>query len=348
VYRYPSRIYWSDAGTAETFQANSFIEVGGDDGSEITLLQPMGDYILIFKNDKTYLLTGTDEDTFKLHMISPRFGTRSARGATEHQGICYFFDQSHGLMSYDGASFDNVSRDINKYMLEEIGFNREADFKINVEKLGDRIFVSLPIGTDITDKVARTFIYDTNLKVWTQWYTGIPSQIREAQTDQSYKGVGLAGQGDAFYGSPDNEIGLFRLEGTVSEDQPVAGDATVSAEVHTGWITPEQMGNRHRLRRIDLLSGADAAESNVDMTAYRDFNATDAWQTSTWEPQFAIDAWHHQDVSYSDKTMFTWLQLKLIQNEGTALKGRIYGYQLSTSTRGTPRGKQGNLNRNVA
>jgi len=343
-YRYPSRVYWSTAGTSETFAATSFIEVGGDDGSEITQLLSMGDYILIFKNDKTYLLTGTDEDTFKLHMISPRFGTRTSQGAVEHKGICYFFDQSNGLITYDGSDFENVSRPINDYMLKQVSFNRESDFRVNVQKYGDRIFVSIPTDTGISDDVDRTFIYDTKLKVWTQWLFGIPSHIREAQTDHSYTGVGLAGQGDAFFGSPDGEIGMFRLEGNVSEDNPVAGDSTVSAEVHTGWVTPAPVGNRHRLRRLDLIVGADAAESNVDITAYRDFNPTDGWQTSTFEPQYALDAWHHQDVSYSDKTMFSWIQLKLIQNEGTALNGRLYGYQIASSVRDTPRGKQNNLN----
>ena len=342
-YRYPSRIYWSDAGTAETFQAASFIEIGIDDGSEITQLLPLGDAILIFKNDKTYMLLGTDEDTFLVRNISPRFGTRSSQGAVEHKGKAYFFDQSNGLMSYDGANFVNVSEPINKYMLTQIGFNREADFKVNVQNFGNRIFVSLPIGSDIDDIVARTFVYNVDLKVWTQWYTGISSHIREAQTDHSYTGVGLAGQGDAFFGSPEGEIGLFRLEGDVSEDELVAGARTVVAQMDTGWLTPGELGSRHRLRRLDLLTGS-LNESNCDLTMYRDFNATNAWQTATFDPDGALDAWHHQDVSFNDNTMFTWLQMKIIQDQGVNLVANILGYQMSISSRIWQRGKQGSLN----
>lgn len=342
-YRYPSRIYWSDAGTAETFQSDSFIEVGIDDGSEITQLLPLGDAILVFKNDKTYMLLGTDEDTFLLRNISPRFGTRSSQGAVEHKGKAYFFDQSNGLMSYDGANFVNVSEPINKYMLTQIGFNREADFKVNVQNFGNRIFVSLPIGLDIDDIVARTFVYNVDLKVWTQWYTGISSHIREAQTDHSYTGVGLAGQGDAFFGSPEGEIGLFRLEGDVSEDELVGGDRTVVAQMDTGWLTPGELGSRHRLRRLDLLTGS-LNESNCDLTMYRDFNATNAWQTATFDPDGALDAWHHQDVSFNDSTMFTWTQMKIIQDQGTNLVANILGYQMSISSRIWQRGKQGSLN----
>jgi len=346
-YRYPSRVYWStvdENGThPETWEASSFIDVGVDDGSEITMMLSMGDAILIFKNDKTYMLLGTDPDTFQLHNISPRFGTRSSQGAVEHKGKAYFFDQSNGLMSYDGANFENVSRDINKYMLKDIGFNREADFKVNVQNVDDRIFVSLPIGSDIDDIVARTFIYDTKLDVWTQWYTGIPSHIREAQTDHSYTGVGLAGSGDHFFGSPEGEIGMFRLEGDVSEDELVAADRTVVAQVDTGWLTPGELGSRHRLRRLDLLTGS-ASESNCDLTMYRDFNATNAWQTATFDPDGTLDAWHHQDVSFNDKTMFTWLQMKIIQDQGTNLVANLLGYQINVSSRVWQRGEQGNLN----
>ncbi len=346
-YRYPSRVYWSKVDSTgsfpETWEANAFIDVGMDDGSEITQLLGMGDSILIFKNDKTYLLLGKDPETFELHNISPRFGTRSSSGAVEHKGKAYFFDQSQGLMSYDGANFVNVSEPINNYMLTQIGFNREADFKVNVQNVGDRIFVSLPIGTDIDDRVARTFIYDTKLKVWTQWYTGIPSQIREAQTDHSYLGVGLAGQGDHFFGSPENEIGMFRLEGDLSEDELVAADRTVVAQVDTGWISAGDMGSRHRLRKLDLLTGS-SSESNCDLTMYRDFNATTAWQTATFDPDGTLDAWQHQDVSFADDTMFTWIQMKIIQDQGTNLNANLLGYQMNLSSRAQPRGKQGNLN----
>ena len=344
-YRYPSRIYWSTAGTSETFEANSFIEVGGDDGSEITQLLPMGDYIMIFKNDKTYILTGTDTDTFKLHMVSPRFGTRSSSGAVEHKGKAYFFDQSNGVMSYDGAKFENISEDINDYILKQAPFNSESDFRVNVQSLGDRIFVSIPTGSGIDEFVDRTFIYDVKLKVWTQWYTGIPSEIREGQTDHSYTGVGLTGQGDAFYGSPDGEIGLFRLEGTISVDQPVGGDSNVSAQAHTGWLTMGAMGNRHRLRRIDLLSGADSIGDDVTIHAYRDFNNTDIWTTVTEDVLlFDLDAWHMQSQALDQGQMFTWLQLDIRQSGAANTSGLLMGYQVKFSSRPYHRGPQGGVN----
>jgi len=348
AYRYPSRIYWSEAGTAETFLAASFIEVGIDDGSEITQMLPLGDMILVFKNDKTYMLLGTDPDTFMLRNVSPTLGTRSSQGAVEHRGKAYFWDQSAGLMSYDGANFVNVSEPVNDYINNVKTWNREADFKVNVQAVGDRIYVSLPGGSDHTGKCELLYIWDTKLEVWTFHDYGIPSDIRQYETDHSFSGVGLAGSDDSYFSSPDNEIGLFRLEGTVSEDELVAGSATVSASVTTGWMAPGEIGNRNRLRRLDILT-TSSSESDCDISLYRDFKASSAWQTGTFDPDGTLDAWHEQDQGFDHvNQMWTWLLLKFVHDQGTALNASILGYQMSTSTRPWHRGVQGNLNQGDA
>ena len=344
VYRYPSRIYWSTAGTAETFAATSFIDVGMDDGSEITALVTTGDSIIIFKDHKTYMLQGTDEDTFSLHNINPRLGVKSSNAAIEHRGKVYFFDDSTGLMMYDGANFTNISAPINRFMLSTTTYNREGDFRVNVTSWGDQIFVSIPTGTGISNFPGRTFVWDTKLETWTQHYIGMPDELVMFQTDHTLEGQSLDGTGEAYFASPDNEIGLFRWDSpNVSEDELVAGDATVAAQITTGWITPQEMGNRHRLRRMDLLTGA-TTESNYNVTLYRDFNSTNAFQTGTFDPDGALDAWHDQDLTLDPNQMWSWLQINILVDQGTALKGNIHGYQLSISSRKMPRGAQSGLN----
>ncbi len=343
VYRFPSRIYWSDAGTAETFQATSFIDVGMDDGGEITALVTTGDSIIIFKDHQTYMLQGTDEDTFSLHNINPRLGVKSSNAAIEHRGKVYFFDDSEGLMMYDGANFTNISKNINKFMLETTTYNREGDFRVNVTSHGDLIYVSIPIGTGIVDFPARTFVWDTKLEVWTQHFRGIPDELMMFQTDHTLTGTSLDGTGEAYFSSPDNEIGLFRWDGRNSEDELVAGDATVAAQITTGWITPQEMGNRHRLRRLDILTGA-TSEGDVNVTLFRDFNSTNAWQTATFDPDGALDAWHSQDQSHDPNGMWVWLQLNLLCNQGTNLVSNLFGYQMSISSRPYKRGVQTGLN----
>jgi len=342
VYRYATRIYWSEAGTAETWGANSWIEVGDDDGSEITALEPMGDSLAIFKDDSTWLLLGSDEDTFALHEINPQMGTRSSSATTYHQGILYFFDQSHGLMSYDGANFVNISEPINGRMLSS-SFNRESDFRVNVEAFDNRIFVSLPEGADPDDYPARTYVYDTRFQQWTQWTHGIPSELVEYTTDHSHTGIGLAGSGQAYFGSPDDQIGLFRLEAVEGHDETDGGNTAITGTVRTGWITPGEIGFRHRLRRLDILTSA-VNTSDIDLTLYRDFDNTTVWQSGTYDPDGNLRAWHEQNQGYDIKEMFIWLQLLFTINQDANTAADLHGWQMSTSSRPWQRGVQPSLN----
>jgi len=136
---------------------------------------------------------------------------------------------------------------------------------------------------------------------------------------------------------------MFRLEGTTSTDELVAGNRTVVAQMNTGWISPGELGSRYRLRRLDLLTGS-YNESDCDITLFKDLNASDAWQTATFDPDGSLDAWQHQDVSFDGDNMFTWLSLQFIQNEGTNLNAALLGYQMNISSRPFQRGTQANLN----
>jgi hypothetical protein len=342
TYRYPNRIYWSDAGTAETFGTNSYLTVGADDGSEITNIVPMGEGIFITKDDSCWLLLGTDEDTFSLREVNPRQGTRSSQACVYHEGIVYLFDQYYGLLSYDGANFTNISEPINKHILSD--FNHESDFRVNLKAFGDRLFLSVPTGSGISDFVDKTYIYDTKLKVWTEWDYGIPSDLVEYVTDHSVTGVGLAGTGDAYFSTPDGtSLGIFRMDSSAKDDEAAGGNVVIAGVVRTGWFTGGEIGWRHRLRRLDLISDAGSA-SNIEVTLYRDFNGTNAWQTATHTPSTGLQAWHAQDQGFDHATdMWTWLQMQLDLNDATTTSV-IHGYQYAVSSRPWQRGVQGNLN----
>jgi hypothetical protein len=342
TYRYPSRIYFSEAGTAETFETNSYLTVGLDDGSEITNIVKMGEGIFITKDDSCWLLLGTDEDTFQLREINPRQGTRSSQACLYFEGKVYFFDQSYGLIEYDGANFRNVSEPINNTMLSD--FNHEVDFKANLQAHGERLYLSLPVGSGLSDTVGKTYVYDTKLKVWTQWDFGIPTDIVEYVTDHDITGVGLAGTGDGYFATPDGtEKGIFRLDASAIDDDIDAGAAVVSGQFTTGWFSPGEVGFKHRLRRLDLITSATST-SNIDITLYRDFDPTTSFGTATFDPDGALDAWHYQSQGFDHKTdMWTWLQLDVVIDQ-TVTVAEVHGYQYAISSRPWRRGVQGNLN----
>ena len=347
VYRYPSRIYWSDAGTAETWGTNSFIEVGLDDGSEITALVDAGDAIVVFKDNSMWLLLGTDEDTFALRNLSPRFGCRSSQGAVHYNGIVYWFDPHEGLMSWDGANFANVSEPINSTMMGATNYNRQADFRVNVQAYDDRIFVSMGDGTDHTDFVSHTYVYDVHLKVWTEYDFGISGDMAQYVTDHSHTGVGITDTGQAYFTGPIfDEIGIFRFEGKEGADEDVSGDVAIDAELRTGWFTVGDLGFRHRLRRFEAITNAeDSGEWDIEL--YRDFETVTNWQSDTWTPTGDnLYAYHEMNSGVDIKTMFTWLQMFLQANDINDVY-KINGYQMVFSSRPFHRGVRGELNQNL-
>ena len=134
----------------------------------------------------------------------------------------------------------------------------------------------------------------------------------------------------------------------MSVDQPVGGDSNVAAQAHTGWLTMGAMGNRHRLRRIDLLAGAAlSVGDDVTIHAYRDFNSTDIWNTQTEDVlAFDLEAWHMQNQAFDQGEMFTWLRLDIRQSGAANTTGLLMGYQVKFSSRPYQRGQQGGPNQN--
>lgn len=342
-FRYPSHIWFSDAGTAETYPATAFLKVGADDGTEITSMTPMGEGIFITKDNSCWLLLGTNDEEFKLREVNPNMGCTSTRAVTYHEGIIYFFDPSHGLIRYDGARFENISEPINEYLFQN--FNYESDFRVNVTQDEDRIYLSIPTGSGISNMVDTTFVYDTRLKTWAEWDFGIPCDIWEYITDHSVSGIGLAGAGQPYCGTADGtNLGVFRLDSLGVADEKAGGDALVVARLVAAWFGGEQeYGNRHRLRRLDVLSSSGTTPS-VSIDLYRDFKTDTAFTSTSFDPSGANDAWHAQDQGIDHATdMWTWLQVD-INWSATASAGTIEGIQLSYSSRPWRRGVQGNLN----
>ena len=322
VYRYPSRVYFSadeEAGdfSAERWLTSSYLEVGGDDGSEITSLLPFGEQILIFKNTSVWALTGSQTTTFTLYALDSTIGSEATFGTVAAAGVAYFFDHRSGVWSYDGARFTNISEPINAEIASVV--NHIAAFKAVLYYHNQMLYLSIPIGgisTGPSDRNARTYVYDTRLKVWTQWnlgWTGVPS---EYFTDYNVSGVGIQSEGN-FYTAGTQYLlsdGSTRAQ-SVGIQKLLVGYADAATEAiraffKTSWWNPGDTGNRHRVRRIEAML-TPASVATVDIR--RDFDTT-IWSTD------AVDsaATAREEVHYSDpgrdKGVWQWLQVHVFDN----------------------------------
>lgn len=311
VYRYPSRIYWSEAGTAETYDENNFIDVSADDGNEVTSLLSFGEQILIFKNTSVWSLIGTDEDTFALYNLDNNLGCEATFGAVASAGKAYFFDYRTGVWSYDGANFVNVSKPINNFLLSVI--NREAAFKSVMHVHDERVFLSVPVSefdTGAGDHATRTFMYDTKLNVWTQWDIGWVPYPAEYFTDYNVTGVGVVNDGRFFAAGLDDKVGLFKLE--EADDYSDGGDhgdtaTAIAGHFQTAWWNPGETGDAHRIRRLEALVDTDTDSITVDI--YRDLKDSTAWATDTITTTAGYDEWHEIEPDH-DIGLWHWLKVK--------------------------------------
>ncbi len=336
TFRFPSRLYWSEEGTAETFESTSYIEVGADDGSEITCIASFGESILIFKEHSVWTLVGTDEDTFALYSLDASIGTPSQYSAVSHAGFCYFLDATTGIWSYDGARFVNISEPINARLLSLL--NLEASFKTAAWVHDQRIYFSIPIGdvsTGPADRPTYTFVWDTVLESWVQWDFGCVAAPAEYSTDYNVTGVGVSGDGKFFASAPDGILGIAKMRSSLNDN-----GVAISARVETAWMNPGELGDRHRLRRLEVIT--DSPNGTIAGDIYRDFNDATAWGTISFTPTGALDQWHQQDQE-QDVGLFSWLKLKL-SNATLSETFKINGLGLSTSTRRQLRRQHGELN----
>lgn len=77
----PSRLWYSDLADYATWGANSYIDIGLDDGEPITDLCPFEDALLIVKENSLHILTGTSPQDFAVHKLNAGGGYAAGRVA---------------------------------------------------------------------------------------------------------------------------------------------------------------------------------------------------------------------------------------------------------------------------
>ena len=334
TYRYPSRVYWSNSLTAETFETNSFIDVGLDDGTEVVRIIGFGEQILIFKNTSVWALVGTDEDTFSLFQLDDNLGCEASDAVVSDAGLLYFFDFRTGVWAYNGADFSLISKEITEELFAD--FNREAGFKA-IMGLNDRkLYLSIPVGdfaVDHTDHPQRTYVLDLDLQVWTRYDYGFTGFF-EYFTDYNASAIGVAATGAPLMSGVDNatttnHVGLYEAESLNYVDDGVLYDSYWE----TTWLNPGDVGDRHRLRKLEILVAADSSDLTVEV--YRDLG-TGVWQTATLAKSGVIDEFHWKQVEF-DQGMWDWLKLRIRQNL-FGVPWQVNGLGINFSDRPNPRG----------
>lgn len=241
-----SRVYFSNAGEPEVWDAADFIDIDPDDGQEITAAVAFGEGILIFKDHSIHMLSGTDPDTFTVFNIDPRIGTVCPGSVVVDGGVVRFFDPDTGVWEFDGAQFTKIDDKISNYLLS--GQSRPYSYKARAFMYKSAYYLSVPWDTDTTN--SRTFVYDTRLKAWVEWTLGVAA----AWVDEYRLYVG-----DPSVGATSPTVSRF---GLVFND----GGTDYDAVMRTGWLAPSGGAVKHRTHRVDVaVSTVGAFDLNVKM-----------------------------------------------------------------------------------
>lgn len=103
---FPSRIYWSDLYQPD--RVTGFVDVQPEDGDAITGIVSLQNNLVVFKNNRTYLVLGFSERDFQVRLVNGNVGCIAPRSIAIMDNRVYFL-ATDGVWAFDGAGFERVS-----------------------------------------------------------------------------------------------------------------------------------------------------------------------------------------------------------------------------------------------
>jgi hypothetical protein len=176
-------------------------------------------------------------------------------------------------------------------------------------------------------------VYDRKLKVWTKWDIGYVARPKLYTIDT--KDHDVPRPDGSYYGAGmDDTAGVMKLSSTDSDN-----GTAINGYFETGWFNFENIGDKHRLRRLELTAEPEGDE--VDLSLYRNFSRT-AWKTGVFTPTGSLDGWHEQQDDFKND-WWSWLKVR-VANDDIGETFQINGIGFTFSTRKLLRGPLGGLN----
>jgi len=151
-------LYASDLLDAEVWKSTNSIIVGGDDGEDIVAIQPFFDYeILVFKPNKTYLVTADPTKTtaaeWTIRLINDKVGCQAGRTAIFTTKDVFFFSND-GIRSVTRSLADDfytVGVPMSEPVKDIIArINKGFVSRSNAAFHNNRYFLALPLDSSTT------------------------------------------------------------------------------------------------------------------------------------------------------------------------------------------------------
>lgn len=256
-----SRIWFSQPGDANDWEATSWIDVDPDDGTSIVDITPFGERIIIFKDHSFFLLSGVDALSFTLFPVDPMTGTIARRTARVVDGIVLWFDPNSGVWAFDGATFRQVDTAVNSHIMDNVDTPSDATVAYSAFVRDGKYYLGVPWSGGTDNYPSRTFVFDVRANRWTEYDYAFSSVVR---IDQTFYGVGLSS------GSTPTK-GIWKL----FDGDDDAG-TNISAYFETTWFAPgDGFIQQHRLRKMQMyLDGTTSNPATMTVETYIDWGTS--------------------------------------------------------------------------
>lgn len=288
----------------------------------ISALRSYGQYLMIWKRQAAWVMTGLSEESFNLRKLSAGTGCIGPYAHIEHNGLVYFLDDE-GLYVTDGTSvepapgLDNVREwlkdRISKMLV--LADNRPA----YLESYDGYIFISLPVTGDSEENV--TLIYHPGFESF--WYTTLPILSMTKTHIEKVARLYFAGT------TAHSTRGIvYEYDHASAADQDDDGGSS-----YGGVDIPWQMtsafwafGTAREQRRIRRTWAIARANQNVTLTQYRDWNTASVNSVARPLTSTALAAYVEGQVMQDSHS----ISLKV---SGTKAPAGVYGLAVDTEPR---------------
>lgn len=277
---FTSRVRWSHPGEPEDYRTNDYIDVGVDDGDQITGICSTGATLYVFKTRSVWALTGYDPSTFQLAKVADRVGAVSQEAIAKSEDAVYFFDGVRGMFAISSGKitwlWPKLATLLSGGTIQAAYLvGQSAGFPgVTVGWLDARLWVGVPYGTGATGNTA-TFVFDP--QAGGAWYR-YEFETAEAPGEVSAWLEWTPPAADPVPFVVMNASQVVQLEyddGSTDVASSPAGGVPFVSSFRTAWFTAGPRGVKKRWRRPTFVLNANIA-TVLSVKAFVDYRSVNA------------------------------------------------------------------------
>jgi hypothetical protein len=286
---YRSRLYFSDAGEAQVWQAANYIDIEPDDGSQITALASFGEYVMIFKETSTFLLAGVDKQTFTLFPLDTTVGTISPYSVASSSTHLYWYDHiGDRIVRFNGSSIEPIDEKVKGFVDLNIAKATYVPEAVAAIWYRDHYLMSFQSGGSSKGMNCNTMVFNAKLGAWSYWPQMGFADATVDNTAPTYRGnLFLLNPAPSYNFNDDDGLLLMAWSDLIDDNAYADLSDAIDVQITTGWygLAEDQMAQiTARERKISIVAQQTQIASGNDLvvTVYRNYNTNDSW-TNTFD-----------------------------------------------------------------